>query len=347
MWQYMRTPVILGIIGLLGLYYFTGSLALALSAFSLVLVEISVSFDNAVGNASKLDKMNAAWRKAFLWVGILVAVGFMRFYLPLEIVASLGGMSLGQSYDLAVNDPKAFAEVLISSHHIIAGAGGAFLLMVALEFFMRADKDHHWISAIEAPLVKLEQILTSVKIPHPHILLALLIGGAIYAVTKNLEFFIAFAAGLGVFMLVHYIKEGLEALDERLASSKFKWLAGGLGTFIYLEILDASFSLDGVVAAFAISTNIWVVAVGLGVGALFVRSMTIMLYEKGTLAEYEFLENGAFLAILALSLSMFAGVFVHLPEWFIAVVSVAILVGSVVQSVRVKKQQSKVELLHS
>ena len=84
------------------------------------------------------------------------------------------------------------------------------------------------------------------------------------------------------------------------------WCArGGLGAFLYLEVLDASFSFDGVIGAFALTNNILLIAIGLGVGAMYVRSMTIMLVERGTLAQFRYLEHGAFYSIFALSIVMF------------------------------------------
>jgi hypothetical protein len=88
-----------------------------------------------------------------------------------------------------------------------------------------------------------------------------------------------------------------------------------------------------VIAAFAISNDIFVVAVGLGIGALFIRSMTIQLVEAGTLEEYQYLENGAFWSILALSIYMFAGMFVHIPDWVVAGTSVGFIVVSALHSI--------------
>jgi hypothetical protein len=105
-----------------------------------------------------------------------------------------------------------------------------------------------------------------------------------------------------------------------------------LGGFLYLEVLDASFSLDGVVAAFAISKNIWVVAVGLGIGAAFVRELTLWMLKSGLTASLKFLPNGAFFSILALSLSMYYTAAHELPEWLIAAMSVGFIVAAGVSS---------------
>lgn len=89
---------------------------------------------------------------------------------------------------------------------------------------------------------------------------------------------------------------------------------GGFGAFLYLEVLDASFSFDGVIGAFALTQNLFIIAIGLGIGAMYVRSMTIMLVEKGTLSEYRYLEHGAFYAILILSVVMYFQTLIHIPE---------------------------------
>ena len=79
-------------------------------------------------------------------------------------------------------------------------------------------------------------------------------------------------------------------------------------------MLDASFSFDGVIGALALTQNLFLIAIGLGIGAMYVRSMTVMLVERGTLAEFRYLEHGAFWSILILSIVMFAQSMWHIPE---------------------------------
>ena len=116
--------------------------------------------------------------------------------------------------------------------------------------------------------------------------------------------------GLLTFLLVDVFAGLLDSGSEGLKTAA----RGGFGAFLYLEVLDASFSFDGVIGAFALSQNLFVIAIGLGIGAMYVRSMTIMLVEKGTLAQYRFLEHGAFYAIIALSIVMYAQSLIHIPE---------------------------------
>ena len=116
-------------------------------------------------------------------------------------------------------------------------------------------------------------------------------------------------------------------------------LRGGLGAFLYLEVLDASFSFDGVIGAFALTTNLFLIAIGLGVGAMYVRSMTIMLVDRGTLAEFRYLEHGAFYSILALSLVMFAQTQFHIPELFTGLIGAVLIGTALLSSLRYNRQQ--------
>jgi hypothetical protein len=113
----------------------------------------------------------------------------------------------------------------------------------------------------------------------------------------------------------------------------------GLGLFIYLNVLDASFSFDGVIGAFALTNNLFVIAIGLGIGAMFVRSLTILLVEKGTLASYRYLEHGAFYAIGALALIMLLNTVTHIPDTVTGLVGagfIAISLGSSIRYARAK-----------
>lgn len=117
----------------------------------------------------------------------------------------------------------------------------------------------------------------------------------------------------------------------------------GILGFLYLELLDASFSFDGVIGAFAITNYLPVIALGLGVGALFVRSMTLHLVSTGKLAEYRYLEHGAFYAILVLAGLMFtSGMGVEIPEWITGLLGGAIILGSFLHSWAANKKDADV-----
>ena len=266
----------------------------------LSVLEISLSFDNAVVNASVLKDMDEVWQKRFLTWGIAFAVFGMRIVFPLAIVAIAAGLGPVETVQLSLNDPQEYERIVSSAHVGIAGFGGAFLAMVGLKFFFDMDKDVHWIAILEKWLAKFGAL------PAAEIALLLL---ALWGISSllppadALTFLVAGILGLVTFIAVEGISTILERQEEasRLAGAAVR---SGLGGFIYLNILDASFSFDGVIGAFALSNNMIVIALGLSIGAMFVRSMTIHLVRKGTLAEYRFLEHGAFWAIIVLGAIM-------------------------------------------
>jgi hypothetical protein len=112
----------------------------------------------------------------------------------------------------------------------------------------------------------------------------------------------------------------------------------GMAGFLYLNVLDASFSFDGVIGAFALSNNMIVIALGLSIGAMFVRSLTIMLVRRGTLDEYRYLEHGAFWAIVALAIIMLLSVKFDFSETFTGLIGAVLIGASLAWSVRYKRQ---------
>lgn len=334
--KFFRFPLILSAIVLAALAFYTGNPAYIYQALVLSVVEVSLSFDNAVVNASKLNTMSKFWREAFLIVGLPIAVFGMRFVLPLVIVDFVADTGFVAAWDMAFNDHEQFSTILTSAHTSIAGFGGAFLLMTAFEFFLDEEKETHWLG-------KIESILALPTLSHiwVHTLATAGLSLLVYAFSGDYPFIVSAGVGIATFIAVHYLKVALEYIDARLAKTADVVVKGGLGTFIYLEILDASFSLDGVIAAFAISKDVLVVAAGLGIGALFVRSMTIKLVEAGTLSAYKYLENGAFWSIFFLGAFMYVSVFVHIPEYVIAGVSVAFIGWSLINSLSAKKAEAQ------
>ncbi|MGX7925960.1 DUF475 domain-containing protein [Tsuneonella sp. HG094] len=290
--------------------------------FVLSILEISLSFDNAVVNAAVLKDMDHVWQKRFLTWGILFAVFGMRIVFPLAIVAIAAGLGPVDAVNLSLNDPKRYEEIVNSAHVGIAGFGGAFLAMVGLKFFFDGEKDVHWIGSIERFLGRFSAL------PAAEIALLLLGVWGISLLLPDAEaltFVVASILGLVTFIAVEGVSTMLELHEEkqRLAGAVVR---SGLGGFLYLNVLDASFSFDGVIGAFALSNNMIVIALGLSIGAMFVRSMTIHLVEKGTLAQYRYLEHGAFWAIIALGAIMLLSAKWHIPETVTGLIG-AILIG--------------------
>ncbi|WP_198665175.1 DUF475 domain-containing protein [Tropicimonas sp. IMCC34011] len=334
-WAFVVTAVGL-VLGLWLGWESTGTLPGTLSIFFIVAVlavlEISLSFDNAIVNANKLKTMTPKWQRRFLTWGILIAVFGMRVIFPLLIVVIAANIGPLAALTLAATEPAAYAEIMHEAHIPIAAFGGTFLMMVGLSFFFDEEKDVHWFGWLESRLSRIAAI-RSVEIT---LVIALMLIFSRLQGEGMRDVFLASAIwGLATFLVVELVGAALDASQQtgRAAAS------GGLGAFLYLEVLDASFSFDGVIGAFALSQNLFVIAIGLGIGAMYVRSMTIMLVEKGTLSEYRYLEHGAFYAITALSVVMYAQSLVHIPE-VITGLGGAVLIGVAWwSSVRVLKRE--------
>jgi len=284
-----------------------GTLGIVWIVAVLGVLETSLSFDNAVVNATVLKDMDPVWRRRFLTWGILIAVFGMRIVFPLAIVAVAASLDPVSALRLAVAEPARYQAIIEGAHIGISGFGGAFLAMVGLTFFLGDDKDVHWIGFVERPVQRLAGVAS---LPLAMVLVALVGISRLLEPAEVTTFLLAGVWGLVAYVAVDSVGDLIGGGDDEAA----KIARAGVGGFLYLELLDASFSFDGVIGAFALSNNLFIIALGLGIGAMFVRSMTVMLVEKGTLAEYRFLEHGAFYAILALAAIMLLSARFHIPE---------------------------------
>ncbi|MDU8945267.1 DUF475 domain-containing protein [Ovoidimarina sediminis] len=299
----------------------------------LAALEISLSFDNAIVNANKLEEMTPVWRRRFLTWGILIAVFGMRILFPLAIVAIFAWVNPFEAMRLALAEPEEYSAIISHAHGPIAAFGGTFLMMVALKFFVDEDKSIDWIEAIERRLRRCGSI-RGFEIAFV-LIIVLLITRAL-AEDHRSAFLFSSIMGLLTFTLI----DGLGTfLDQSSQSMTQLGAKGGMGAFLYLEVLDASFSFDGVIGAFALTTNILLIAIGLGVGAMYVRSMTIMLVEKGTLQHFRYLEHGAFYSIFALALIMFLQSLVHVPETLTGLIGVLLIGYALYSSIRHNRKE--------
>lgn len=342
MLNYFRSSVVFTVICLFLAFligYLPGHLLTqALSSVSvcviLALLEISLSFDNAVVNASILQKMNRLWQKRFLTWGMLIAVFGMRLVFPLLIVSISAHLGPVKAIDLAISRPEDYARILTEAHTAIMGFGGAFLLMVGFGFFFDKKKIVHWFGKIEEPLQKLS---VCKGIESVIVLVVISVIARILPPATALTFLSSAIFGLITFIIVREIGDILGGV----ANSVKKTAQAGFGTFIYLEIMDASFSFDGVIGSFALTTNLFLIALGLGIGAMFVRSLTLILVEKGTLATYQYLEHGAFWAILALAVIMLVSTFYKIPEIVTGLTGVGLIGAALLSSIVSKKKQNE------
>ncbi|MGI5443044.1 DUF475 domain-containing protein [Streptomyces shenzhenensis] len=343
-------------LGLVAAVFYGGWTAFGIVAI-LSILEISLSFDNAVVNAGILKKMNAFWQRIFLTIGVLIAVFGMRLVFPVVIVAISAKMGPVEAVDLALNNKDRYQELVTDAHPAIAAFGGMFLLMIFLDFIFE-DRDIQWLRWIERPLAKLGKVdMLSVCIA----LAVLLITAFTFAthahqhggahVDKAQTVLISGIAGLITYMVVGglsgFFEERLEEeeereheADEEAARTGKKRSAVALAgkaaffMFLYLEVLDASFSFDGVIGAFAITNDIVLMALGLGIGAMYVRSLTVYLVRQGTLDDYVYLEHGAHYAIGALAVILMVTIQYQINEVITGLVGVVLIGASFWSSVR-------------
>ncbi|TDC10309.1 DUF475 domain-containing protein [Streptomyces sp. 8K308] len=351
------------IAGLLLALYFWGWEGFAVVAI-LSILEISLSFDNAVVNAGVLKRMNAFWQKIFLTIGILIAVFGMRLLFPVVIVSLTAGVGPIEAVELALDDREQYSAMVTDAHPSIAAFGGMFLLMIFLNFVFE-EREHVWIRWLERPLAKLGKIdafsvgvaiaallLTATTVAHQ----AYQHGGT--HVDKTETVLLSGLAGLLTYLIVgglsgyfeNRLEEDEEKADEALEKAEAEakragkdpsaiGLAGRAAffLFLYLEVLDASFSFDGVIGAFAITNHIFWMALGLGIGAMYVRSLTIYLVRQGTLDDYRYLEHGAHYAIGALAVMLLISIRWHLHEVVTGLVGVGLIAAAFWSSVRANR----------
>ncbi|MFD0020380.1 DUF475 domain-containing protein [Streptomyces sp. NPDC058382] len=346
-------------LGLVAALFYGGWQAFGVVAILSVL-EISLSFDNAVVNAGILKKMSAFWQKIFLTVGVLIAVFGMRLVFPVVIVAITAKLGPIEAVDLSFNDPDRYKELVTDAHPAIAAFGGMFLLMIFLDFIFE-DRDIQWLRWIERPLAKLGKVdMLSVCIA----LVVLLVTAMTFAThahqhggvhaDKGQTVLLAGIAGLITYLIVgglsghfenkleeeeereHEAEEEAERTGKKLSAVVLSGKAAFF-MFLYLEVLDASFSFDGVIGAFAITNEIVLMALGLGIGAMYVRSLTVYLVRQGTLDDYVYLEHGAHYAIGALAVILLVTIQHEINEIITGLVGVVLIAWSFWSSVRRNK----------
>jgi len=328
-WPLVFTLIGLGVGGWIGWLY-TGTLVGIFSYFFICLVlgllEFSLSFDNSIINARILRDMSPKWQRRFLSWGIIIAVFGMRIVFPLAIVAIAASIDPISAIRLAILSPDIYAAVMAEAHTNIAAFGGTFLLMVGMKFFFDVEKDLHWIRLIEARAQKFASI-HGIEIGLT--LIIILVFSSLLEAGHSQGFLISALYGLLTFLGVEGLGAYLDVKQENIGELQ----KTGAGAFIYLEVLDASFSFDGVIGAFALSTNLFIIAIGLGIGAFYIRSMTIMLVDNKTLGTYRYLEHGAFYAILILALIMFAQTLIHIPEVITGLIGICLIGAALFSSI--------------
>lgn len=313
--------IVVTIIGIILAGIWAGPLGV-FTALILGVLEVSLSFDNAVLNAIKLRQMSPKWQHRFLTWGILIAVFGMRLVFPVLIVAVVAKIGMLEVLRIAISEPETYARILESSHAAIASFGGIFLLLVFLNYILDPEKATHWIGFLERRLCSIG------KLDMIEVVIALLVLVVIQNLVPLEEHAVVLSAGIigiVVFILLNSLSSLLEGGEAGAQT--------GFMAFLYLEVLDASFSFDGVIGAFAITNDILIIMIGLGIGAMFVRSMTVTLTRKGTLQKYIYLEHGAHYAIGVLAFIMLLGLRIEIPEVITGLIGGLLIAAALLSSV--------------
>ncbi len=318
-------------IGLVVAYWWGGIEGFVIASI-LIVMEVSLSFDNAVVNATILKDMSEKWQKRFLTWGILIAVFGVRLVLPIILVAFATGLGMLEVTQLAFSNPDEYSRHVLASNIEISTFGGMFLLMVFLHFIFDESKDTHWIGFLERKLA------TAGRMESLEIIIAVGILLGLQSFLPDGVKLIAVVSGLIGVLLYVAINSTMRLISLNGHSANKSLGHAGFVGFMYLELLDISFSLDGVIGAFAISKDVVIIMLGLGVGAMFVRSLTVYMVKKGTLDKYVFLEHGAHYGIGALAIIMLISTMEHVPEAVTGFIGVAFIGLSLWSSVRYNKR---------
>lgn len=279
----------------------------------LVLFETVNSIDNAVINAEVLSTMQAKARRFFMTWGIFFAVFVVRGMLPWLIVfiaiPSLG--PIGALTATFSNDP-AVTEAIRTSAPVLLIGGGVFLLFLFLNWLFLEPKK----IGMRGEGFFLRQGVWFYAVVS--ILLTMIVWFAM-----KLDPMLAFGAVVGstAFFITHGFRSNAQDTERNLAGSKMS----DISKILYLEVIDLSFSIDGVLGAFAFTLSVPLILIGNGIGAIIVRQMTAANITR--VKKYIFLKNGAMYSVLCLSLVMIAESFgIHIPEW-LAPAATFIIIG--------------------
>jgi len=285
-----------------------------LPVLGLSLFEIISSIDNAIINAEVLTGMRREARRWFLFWGLLIGVFAVRGLLPLLIVWLVNPTltPLGVLTATFSGDPE-IAHSIENSAPLLLLGGGTFLLFLFFHWLFLEQKNY----GLPGERFILRQGVWFYAVVS--IMLAMIVWFAI-----SINPFMAFSAVVGstAFFITHGFKQQAEMAETKLLSGKEK--LSDISKILYLEVIDATFSIDGVLGSFAFTLSIPLILLGNGLGALVLRQLTISNIDR--IKKYAYLKNGAMYSILFLGLIMVLDSFgAHIPSWFSPVITFAIV----------------------
>lgn len=290
-------------------------LAIAIIVSGLVLFETVSSIDNAVINAEVLSTMSQRARRWFLFWGLLVAVFLLRGALPWVIVWAVNpGLGPIGSFTAALSSDPAVAEAIEGSKHILLSGGGIFLVFLFFHWLFLEPKNF----GLKGERFFQQQGVWFYAVVS--IILALVVW---FAIQKDPLMAFGAVVGSTAFFITHGFKENAKQSEERLMKKGDSGLSD-FSKILYLEVIDATFSIDGVVGAFAFTLSVPLILLGNGIGALVVRQLTISNIDR--IKRYIFLKNGAMYSIFFLGIIMLSDSFgMEIPSWVSPVVTATVV----------------------
>jgi len=283
--------------------------------FGLIIFETVNSIDNAIVNAYVLKTMSEKWRKVFLFWGILTAVFIMRGLLPLLVVwLSVPEIGFLGAFKAMFDSNPEIAELMEARKGIILIGAGVFLLLLYLHWLFLEEKH---------PLFVVDKFIKPNYGVWFFAAAAIMLAALLYLARSSPYLMLSAACGNAIFFIMYGFREQAEKQKKRIIGRMSQ--ISDLSKLMYLEVLDASFSFDGVMGSFAFTTSVPLILVGNGIGALIVRDLTIRSIEK--VAQYRFLKNGAMTSIGLLGIFIIAKSFgLKIPEFLPTLITI-LLVG--------------------
>jgi hypothetical protein len=300
--------------------------AAAMTTIVLIAIEIAFSFDNAIINAKVLERLSHAWQQLFLTLGMIIAILGMRLLFPILIVMVTAHLPWGTVIDDALHHPKIYSQHLNEAHTAIAAFGGSFLLTLTLYFLLDDERKELWLKRLER---NLQRVGGTIWLP-PVVAAIVVEIVAAFAGRDGNTVLHAGLIGVVSYTAIKLFIDGIGKLEPKNQKLYTGWPA--LLAFAYLQLLDASFSFDGVLGAFAITDKVLLIALGLGVGAFWVRSLTVFMVRRGILNAYKYLEHGAHYAILVLAAALLASIFYDVSDFVTGVTGLGVIFASFISS---------------
>lgn len=293
----------------------------------LCMFEIICSIDNAIINAEVLGTMQPKYRRWFLLWGILFAVFLVRGLLPLLLVwLSTPGLTPWEAFTAMFSENPDIKEAIETSSPILLIGGGTFLIFL---FF-------HWLFLEEKHFgLRGERFFYSKGVWFYAVASILLMAIVWFAIERNPMMAFGAVVGSTAFFIVHGFRQNAELAEQKLMGGDLS----DISKIMYLEVIDATFSIDGVLGAFAFTMCVPLILVGNALGAIAVRQITVSNIDR--IKKYRFLKNGAMYSILCLGIIMLIDSFgFHIPEFVSPVITFGVVGLFFLKSMRDSESQA-------